>query len=209
MRKFRRIYYDVFSKYYDKFVALHSADSQEKLRELFSKTVPVKANDSILDLCTGTGSLLPYLQRRVGVGGQVVGVDFSLNMLKMSKEKIKTLKNIFIIQADVAALPFTENNFDAVTCTHAFYELKGESQHRALKETVRVLKPGKSFLLMEHDIPKNLFIRLLFYGRLLSMGFKNAISILKHERESLEKYFRKVQKITTPTGRSKIMICQN
>jgi len=209
MRKFRRFYYDVFSKYYDKFIALHSLDSQEELREFFSKTIPVKANDSILDLCTGTGSFLPYFQKSVGANGRVVGIDFSINMLKMSKEKIKNFENIFVIQAEVEALPFIENNFDAVTCSHSFYQLKGKSQHQLLKETIRILKPGKSFLMMEHNIPKNLLIRFLFYIRFLSIGLKNAITILRHERESLEKYFGKVQKITTPSGRSIIMICKN
>jgi ubiquinone/menaquinone biosynthesis C-methylase UbiE len=209
MRKFRRFYYDVFSRHYDEFVAMHSSDSQQELRELLSTTIPARTNDSILDLCTGTGSLLPYLQKRVGAKGRVVRVDFSMNMLKMSKEKIKTFENIFVIQADVEALPFIENNFDAVTCSHAFYELKGRSQDRSLKEAIRVLKPGKSFLLMEHDIPKNSFIRLLFYIRLLSMGLKNAITILKHEKEVLGEYFSDIQKITTPSGRSKILICRN
>ena len=47
-------------------------------------------------------------------------------------------------------------SFDAVTCSHAFYELKGETQERTLREILRILKPGKTFLMMEHDVPERL-----------------------------------------------------
>jgi hypothetical protein len=61
---------------------------------------------------------------------------------------------------------------------------------------------------MEHDVPKNFFVRLLFYLRLLSIGPKKALEIVRHERELLIKYFQYVEKMSTPTGRSKIMICR-
>jgi ubiquinone/menaquinone biosynthesis C-methylase UbiE len=96
-----------------------------------------------------------------------------------------------------------------VTCTHAFYELKGETQDRALREIVRVLKAGRPFFMMEHDVPRRPLIRALFYVRLFSMGAKRAIYILRHEKRTLERYFESVEKITTPSGRSKIMICCN
>ncbi|MBW2311395.1 MAG: hypothetical protein JRF35_10030 [Deltaproteobacteria bacterium] len=70
------------------------------------------------------------------------------------------------------------------------------------------IKPGKPFLMMEHDVPKNVFVRMLFYLRLLSMGPHKASRILRHERELLMGYFHSVEKITTPTGRSKIMVCR-
>ena len=41
------------------------------------------------------------------------------------------------------------------------------------------------------------------------MGTKEAISILKHEKEFLKKYFNEVEKIKSPTGRSKVMFCKN
>jgi hypothetical protein len=40
------------------------------------------------------------------------------------------------------ALPFAAGSFDAVTCSHAFYEIKGETQSSALEEIVRVLLEG-------------------------------------------------------------------
>ena len=209
MKNFRRSYYNAFSRFYDKFVALHSVDAQGALRKFFSDKVPVKEGDCVLDICTGTGSVLLFLREKIGPEGLVVGADFSRGMLKVGQEKNKMYVNISLVESDVAYLPFKPNEFDAVTCTHAFYELKGETQDRVLREIVRVLKAGKPFIMMEHDVPKSALIRVLFYIRLFSMGAKRAFYILRHETRTLKGYFRVVEKIPTPTGRSKIMICRN
>ena len=209
MRNLRRKYYDAFSRYYDRFVALHSRDTQGGLRKFLSSKIPVKKGDSVLDMCTGTGTLLRYLWQRVGAKGLVVGVDFSRGMLEVCKIKTSAYPNIEILESDVAYLPFRDNSFDAVTCSHAFYELKGKTRERMLEETVRILRPGKSFLMMEHDLPENPVIRTLLYIRLLSMGAKRALNTLKHEKEVLENHFNLVEKVETTGGRSKIMVCRN
>ena len=157
MRHLRRSYYDAFSRVYDRFVALHSTDRQGVVRRYLSDLVPVKTGERILDICTGTGALLPYLREKVGLSGSVVGVDFSRGMLSANLKRTNGLANIHLVEADVASLPFAPESFDAATCSHAFYELKGEAQELALSEIVRVLKPGKAFLMMEHDLPRSTF----------------------------------------------------
>jgi demethylphylloquinol methyltransferase len=208
MRSFRRSYYDFFSRFYDRFVALHSSDAQSAVRRYLSELVPVKEGERILDICTGTGSLLPHLRQKVGPSGSVVGVDFSRGMLAANRQKTKGFENVSLVEADAAFLPFAGSSFDAVTCSHAFYELKGETQERVLREILRILKQGKAFLMMEHDTPKNSLLRALFYIRMISMGAKRALVILKHERRTLESYFSRVEKMASLSGRSKIMICR-
>jgi len=206
-KSYRRKYYDVFSKIYDRFVALHSKDTQSNIREFLANLTPISRGDRVLDICTGTGTLLLYLSRKVSDRGLVVGADFSRGMLEVAKQKVQFSDNAFLVESDVAFLPFKSASFDAVTCSHAFYELKGDVQDQVLKDIVRILKPGKPFLMMEHDLPENKFVRFLLYIRFFSMGAKKAIEILKHEKEMLEKYFHSVKKVETPTGRSKVWIC--
>jgi ubiquinone/menaquinone biosynthesis C-methylase UbiE len=208
MKQFRRRYYDYFSRIYDRFIALHSTDRALSLRYFLADKTGLSKGDKVLDICTGTGSLLSFLKEKVDVEGLVVGVDFSIGMLKVGRSKIPNHDSIFVVLADVAFLPFKNVIFDAATCSHAFYELKGETQDNCLREIGRVLKPGRPFLMMEHDVPENFFVRMLFYLRLLSMGPRKAIEILRHERELLMRYFISVEKIFTPTGRSKVMICR-
>jgi demethylmenaquinone methyltransferase/2-methoxy-6-polyprenyl-1,4-benzoquinol methylase len=207
MRKYRQKYYDLFSHVYDRFISMHSSGKQGYLKELLAQTADISPGDKVLDLCTGTGSLLFYLKQKTGKSGSVTGVDFSRGMLNVAARKISSLPNVFLVQADIAALPFKADTFDAVTCAHAFYELKDDAQRQCLFEIRQVLKIGKPFLMMEHDVPEKLFIRILFYIRLMSMGFKKAVYVLKHERQMLSRYFPKIQKVKPASGRSKIWVC--
>ena len=208
MRRGRRAYYDTVSRFYDRFVALHSRDKQGLARKFLVDQIPVQNGGSVLDLCTGTGTLLTHLEPKVGASGRVVGLDFSHGMLRVEREKIRSLANVYLVEADAGCLPFAASTFDAVTCSHAFYELKGETQARALREIVRVLKPAGVFLMMEHDVPANRLVRALFYLRLTLIGTGRAITFLRREQQVLEQYFRTVNKILAPAGRSKVMICR-
>lgn len=207
MRRFRQKYYDLFSKVYDRFIAMHSTDRQGVLRDILAEQTAAKPGDVVLDICTGTGATLGPLAGRVGGTGRVVGLDFSSGMLGVAREKMRDVNQVCLVQADCGRLPFKAGVFSAVTCSHAFYELKGATQVRTLAEIKRCLKPGKPFLMMEHEVPENRLVRLLFHIRLLSMGRNRAAQILKHELGFLKQHFSHVAKAATATGRSKIYIC--
>ena len=153
MKGVRRAYYDQFSRFYDRFVALHSRDAQGVARKFLADRVPVQNGGSVLDICTGTATLLSHLQAKVGGEGKVVGVDFSHGMLRVAQRKTRSFLNVHLVEADAGLLPFAAGSFDAVTCSHAFYEIKGETANRALEEILRVLRPKGAFLMMEHDVP--------------------------------------------------------
>ncbi len=208
MRHIRRVYYDQFSKYYDRFVALHSRDPRGLARKFLVDRISAESGGSLLDVCTGTATLLPHLRAKVGQDGIVVGVDFSRGMLNVARAKTRSFSNVHLVEADAGQLPFAAGAFDAVTCSHAFYELKGEIRDQVLREILRVLKPAGSFLMMEHDIPPNPFVRALFYLRLTFIGAGRAVAFLRHERQVLAGYFEAVEKVVPPAGRSKILICR-
>ncbi|MFZ7126651.1 MAG: class I SAM-dependent methyltransferase [Desulfobacterales bacterium] len=207
MRKARQKYYDLFSSFYDRFIALHAADKRGVLRDILAERTAARPGDRVLDICTGTGATLRPLAGRVGEKGLVVGLDFSAGMLGMARDKTRHLSQVCLVQADCGRLPFRTGSFAAVTCSHAFYELKGETQLDTLLEIKRCLQPGRPFLMMEHEVPENRFVRLLFHVRLMSMGRKRAVQILKQEKEFLKRHFTTVEKVATVTGRSKLYIC--
>jgi ubiquinone/menaquinone biosynthesis C-methylase UbiE len=204
--RYRVRYYDAFSRVYDRFVAAHSSDREGRLRELLADRATLSRGARALDLCTGTGAMLPGLARRVGAGGLVVGLDFSGGMLRRARAKLGSTPGVALVRADAEQLPFRAGSFDAVTCSHAFYELKGEGAERALAEVARALRPGGSFLMMEHEVPQKLVIRLLFYVRLLSMGLRKALEVLGNEEALFRRHFEAVERITTDTGASKIIL---
>lgn len=68
----------------------------------------IKSDESILDLGTGTGVLLPYLAERIGEGGKITAVDYSSGMLDIAVRKFAGIrpKPIFL------NLDFENDNID-------------------------------------------------------------------------------------------------
>lgn len=204
--RYRVRYYDAFSRVYDRFVAAHSSDREGRLRETLAERSGLLPDARALDLCTGTGAMLPSLLRRTGTRGLVVGLDFSRGMLGQARRRLGGRPGVALVRAEAGRLPFRAGCFDAVTCSHAFYELKGDGAERALAEVRRTLRPGGSFLMMEHEVPTRPLVRLLFYVRLLSMGLRKAREVLGNEEALFRRHFQAVERVATDTGRSKIIV---
>jgi demethylmenaquinone methyltransferase/2-methoxy-6-polyprenyl-1,4-benzoquinol methylase len=160
-----------------------------------------------LDLCAGTGSVAVELAKRVGENGLAVGLDFSRGMLEKAKKKALRLhlNHLHLVQANASQLPFKKSSFHGVTCSHAFYELKGEERARAINEVTRILIEGGRFCLMEHARPKRPFPRLLFYVRILFLGAKDARKFLREEDSIFGREFKNITKVMSPTGQSKLI----
>ena len=58
MPSWRRKYYDYFSRFYDRFVAMHSSDSGGSLKAYLADQTGLSDGDRVMDICTGTGSLI-------------------------------------------------------------------------------------------------------------------------------------------------------
>jgi len=204
--RYRIRYYNLFSRVYDRFVAAHSGDREGRLRAALADRSMLESGNRVLDLCTGTGAMLPWLNWGVAGRGLVIGLDFSRGMLTQARRKTRDDPAVVLVEADAERLPFRAGSIDVITCSHALYELKGAGADRALEEVVRVLTPGGRFLMMEHEVPERLAVRLLFYVRLLSMGLRKALEVLGHEEEFFRRHFAGVERANTETGRSKIII---
>jgi ubiquinone/menaquinone biosynthesis C-methylase UbiE len=195
---FRKRYYNLFSLVYDFIIRVHSRDPEGRLRN---------PGENVLDVCTGTGSAAIEFSKKVGNQGVVVGVDFSRGMLAKAKDKaIKAgLNNFYLIEAKAGELPFKDNQFRVVTLAYALYELKSEERKKAIAEMARVIKEGGRALVMEHEVPKSLLLRVLFYIRMYTMGSRDAKDFLRSELTPFQGRFKQVTKEVTPGGRSKII----
>ena len=136
-----------------------------------------------------------------------VGYDFSLGMLHKAKEKDLSHKVIFI-KGDAARLSFVDDYFDVVCCSHALYELKGQVRKDALLEMKRVVKPNGLVLIMEHEVPRKNFVKILFYIRMLMMGSADSREFLKQGLSPYKGIFTNVVLSHTPSGKSKLIICR-
>lgn len=95
--------------------------------------VPENKGQSILDLGCGTGTLTSQLAE---LGGMVIGVDSSENMIKKARERYD---NIEFMVCDALALPF-EKRFDVVFSNAVFHWI---ADHNALLKNIhKALKPN-------------------------------------------------------------------
>ena len=120
-----------------------------------------------LDVATGTGDLLFSILKRVPQIKKAVGVDLSEEMLKRaSAKKHRLAKSPIQFKIDDACrLSDKAQSYDLLTIAFGIRNVPDVAQ--ALKNFLRVLKPGGQVLLLEFSMPQNLFIKMfyLFYLR--------------------------------------------
>ena len=122
----------------------------------------------LLDLCCGTGDLAVRLASMAVDDASIVGIDFSLPMLGLAREKAKNSgrsDQVTFVYSDAATLPFPDEYFDCVGISFAFRNLtyKNRLVLRYLSEVLRVLKPRGRFVIVESSQPSSLLIRRLFH----------------------------------------------
>ena len=144
--------FDTISKDYDGLNRVISFGIDIKWRKKVVKIVKEGQPESILDIATGTGDLAINLAETNA--SRIVGLDISPGMLNIGKEKIKTKKldsKIEMVLGDSENMPFEDNTFDAITV--AFGVRNFETLDNGLKEILRVLKPGGTFVILETSMP--------------------------------------------------------
>jgi demethylmenaquinone methyltransferase/2-methoxy-6-polyprenyl-1,4-benzoquinol methylase len=170
--RLRRAHYDLSSSFYDRVIALHSGDASARLRDLLIERTGVLAGGMLLDLCTGTGAVALPAGRTTEPERLVVGLDFSLGMIRRAREKAARsgIAGVAFVVADASRLPVAPANLDAVSCSHAMYELQPEACGRTPAEARRALRPGGQFVMMEHCEPSRPLARFLYGLRVLALG---------------------------------------
>lgn len=98
---------------------------------------------NVLDLASGTGEPAISLAGRVGPQGHVTALDLSPDLLQIATQRAqdRSLTNFATRQADAHQLPFPDQSFDLVTSR--FGVMFFHDVERALREALRVLKPGR------------------------------------------------------------------
>ena len=208
LRTGRQIFYNVFSYFYDFFIAIHSGTNRDETRRYLVDSFRINKTRKVrvLDICCGTGSVvLAFAEKYADI--LAIGYDFSLGMLDKAKEKDVEGK-VILVNGDAACLSFVDDCFDVVCCSHALYELKGEMRTDALLEMKRVVKPEGQVLIMEHEVPEKPVVKVMFYLRILMMGPKDSREFLQQGLSPFKKIFNDVNLSHTPSGKSKLIICR-
>jgi demethylmenaquinone methyltransferase / 2-methoxy-6-polyprenyl-1,4-benzoquinol methylase len=137
---------------YDRTNTVLSLGSDVLWRAATVRAVAPRNGERILDIAAGTGTSSAALARS---GATVVAADFSPGMIAEGRRRHPELE---FVEADAEALPFGDDEFDAVTISFGLRNVAHPQV--ALAEMLRVLKPGGRLVICEFSTPRLAVVRL-------------------------------------------------
>lgn len=146
--------FDEVAEGYDRTNAVLSMGNATLWRVATTKAVAPRRGERILDVAAGTGTSSASL---AASGAHVVAADFSPGMIDVGRRRQAHLANVEFVQADATALPFADNEFDAVTISFGLRNVV--EPEKALAEFFRVTKPGGRVVICEFSTPPAGFVR--------------------------------------------------
>lgn len=114
-------------------------------REAVTVAIDARPGIKVLDLAAGTGtSSAAYAAR----GADVVACDFSKGMISEGRKRYPELT---FVEGDAMDLPFEDETFDVTTISYGLRNVNDPDL--ALREMLRVTKPGGKLLVAEFSTP--------------------------------------------------------
>lgn len=123
----------------------------DALREMIG-TLPLRPGDHAIDVACGDGVYACWLADRVGPRGLVAAVDIAPECLDLARGRkflCASSASVCLVRADAAGLPFDDGSFDLAWCAQSLYSLPDLAA--ALREMVRVVRPGGVVAVLEND----------------------------------------------------------
>ncbi len=171
-----RAMFDRIARVYDRMNSVMTAGLHHHWRRRAVDLAQVAPGDRVVDVACGTGDLSLELARRVGAGGEVIGCDFSEQMLELARDKVgreaALAAGVRFEWANALELPYADGEFAAATV--GFGARNFSDLERGLSEMRRVVRPGGKVVVLEITTPTkpplSTFYRLWFDRIVPSLG---------------------------------------
>lgn len=163
--------FDSIAKDYDKLNHVLSLGVDRTWRRRALKHITDRDSLKILDLACGTGDFSIETARHSDTGTSVIGLDISEGMLEVMERKVSEAglsDRISCEQGNGEQMRFSDASFDRATI--AFGIRNFENREKALREILRVLKPGGRLVILELSVPSNAILKwfyCMYFTRIL------------------------------------------
>ncbi len=140
--------FNEISRKYDLLNDLMTAGLHRSWKKDAVSKLNVTSNMKVLDLCTGTGDLAYRASKAMNHSGLTVALDFAWDMMVLGQNRFNGIPtNLAWIGSNAENLPFLDNSFDAAIVGFGLRNVVFIES--ALKEVLRVLKPGGIFVSLD------------------------------------------------------------
>ena len=112
----------------------------------------------MLDFGAGIGNSVPYV-RKYFASAQLTCLDLSKRSLEVAQKRFA--EQAAYVSFDGASIPFPDNNFDIAYAMCVFHHIPHADHVLLLKELRRVIKPGGSLFIFEHNPLNPLTVRVV------------------------------------------------
>lgn len=160
--------FDRIANRYDLLNRLLSMRQDVLWRKKLLDLLPEGKDLYLLDVATGTADQILHLFEETDKISRAIGIDMSENMIAVGQKKVAQLNlndKVNLRVGDATQIPFKNDEFDVSTMSFGIRNVSNVDL--ALKEILRVLKPGGTSLILEFSLPKSALIKkpYLFYFR--------------------------------------------
>ena len=155
--------FDAIAGRYDFLNHLLSAGIDKRWRRRAIRSLDLRGNETVVDLCTGTADLAIAACESQPPARRVVGIDFAGNMLGIGLTKLQARAlngRVSLIRGDASRIPAAAAVADAITIGFGIRNV--EQTAAACQEMHRVLKPGGKLAILEFAIPTTPVVRQLY-----------------------------------------------
>ncbi|MEZ4746352.1 MAG: bifunctional demethylmenaquinone methyltransferase/2-methoxy-6-polyprenyl-1,4-benzoquinol methylase UbiE [Calditrichia bacterium] len=160
--------FDRIAHRYDLLNRMLSLGQDVVWRKKVARHLPEQPELHVLDVATGTGDLIIFMQQANAAVKSGIGIDMAEKMLEFGRPKLEKagISDRFSLKTgNAVAIPFSDNQFDATTISFGIRNVIDVP--KALSEMHRVLKKNGRALILEFSLPNNALLRglYLFYFR--------------------------------------------
>jgi demethylmenaquinone methyltransferase / 2-methoxy-6-polyprenyl-1,4-benzoquinol methylase len=155
--------FDAIAGRYDLLNTVLSAGLDRRWRAQAIASLALTGRERVLDVCAGTADVSLGAAAASPGAARVVGVDFAGAMLARGHAKIAAAgrsSRVQLVRGDAMALPVATATVDAATIAFGIRNVQGTAE--ALRELVRVLKPGGRVAILEFGLPQAPILRQLY-----------------------------------------------